>query len=149
MQIHSKNACDVIKLLSMHHKDKLSQHSSTILPVWLNGIMLVYKLSDCGFESRCSYLNSRYHTCFDQQFFEIVKQSSLTPGFFCLFVCLFVCFVFVLFCFFVFFFFFFCFFFLTLVCHLRREVQQYFREMAKTLGSKNTVRSFSVKVVSQ
>ena len=28
-----------------------------IRPVWLNGWVFVYKLSGCGFESRCCYLN--------------------------------------------------------------------------------------------
>ena len=40
----------------MHRTDKYSQHSSIILPVWLNGWELVYKLSGCGFESRCCHL---------------------------------------------------------------------------------------------
>ena len=29
------------------------QCSQTIWPVWLNGWMFVYEVSDCGFESRC------------------------------------------------------------------------------------------------
>ena len=35
-----------------------------IWPVWPNGWVFVYKLSGCGFESRCSRLNVRYHACF-------------------------------------------------------------------------------------
>ena len=41
----------------LHRTDKYSQHSSTIWPVWLNGRVFVYKLSDCGFESCCCNLN--------------------------------------------------------------------------------------------
>ena len=37
----------------MQHTDKYSQHSSIIWPVWLNGSVLVYKLSGCGLQSRC------------------------------------------------------------------------------------------------
>ena len=41
----------------MHRTDKYPQHSSIIWrPVWLNGWVLVYKLSSCGFESNCSHL---------------------------------------------------------------------------------------------
>ena len=38
----------------MHRKDKYSQHNSINWPVWLNGWVLVYELSGCGFESSCS-----------------------------------------------------------------------------------------------
>ena len=41
----------------IHCTDKYSQHSSIIWPVWLNGWVFVYELSNCGFESRCSHLN--------------------------------------------------------------------------------------------
>ena len=44
----------------MHRTDEYSQHSSIIWPVWLNGWELVYELSGCGFEARCSPLNN-YH----------------------------------------------------------------------------------------
>ena len=37
-----------------------------IRPVWLNGWVFVYKLSGCGFESSCSYLNFRFRACFEQ-----------------------------------------------------------------------------------
>ena len=40
----------------MHHKDKYSQHSSIIWPVWLNDWVFVYELSACGFEPSCSQL---------------------------------------------------------------------------------------------
>ena len=33
-------------------------------PVWLNGWVLVYELSGCGFESSCSHLNFRLRACF-------------------------------------------------------------------------------------
>ena len=36
-------------------------------PVWLNGWVLVYKLSDCGSESDCCHLNFRYRACFDHR----------------------------------------------------------------------------------
>ena len=29
-------------------------------------VVFVYELICCGFESRCSHLNLRYHTCFEQ-----------------------------------------------------------------------------------
>ena len=35
-------------------------------PVLLNGWLVVYELSDCGFEPRCSHLNFRFHACFEQ-----------------------------------------------------------------------------------
>ena len=51
----------------MHGTDNYSQHSSNILPVWLNGWVFVYKLSGCGFESSCCHLNFRYEACFKQR----------------------------------------------------------------------------------
>ena len=42
---------------NMHLTDKYSQHSSIIWPVWLNSWVFVYELFDCGFESRCCYLD--------------------------------------------------------------------------------------------
>ena len=50
----------------MYCTDKFSQHSSIIWPFWLNGWVFIYEVSGCGFESRCSYLNFRYHICFKQ-----------------------------------------------------------------------------------
>ena len=44
----------------MHHTDKYSQHSSIIWPVWLNGLVFIYELSSCGFESRCSHYSAIY-----------------------------------------------------------------------------------------
>ena len=32
----------------------------------LNGWAFVYKISGCGIDSCCSYLNFRYHACFEQ-----------------------------------------------------------------------------------
>ena len=46
----------------MHCTDKYSQLSSIIWSVWPNGWVFVYELSGCGFESRCSHLNSS-HLC--------------------------------------------------------------------------------------
>ena len=43
----------IITYSQMHCTDKYSQHSSVIWPVWLSGWVFVYKLSGCGFESRC------------------------------------------------------------------------------------------------
>ena len=43
---------DMIIIYSqMHCKDKYSEHSSVIWPVWLNGWVFLYKLSGCGCES--------------------------------------------------------------------------------------------------
>ena len=50
----------------MHLTDKYSQHSLTIWPVLLNGWVLVYELSVCGFESRYYHLNVRYRAYFEQ-----------------------------------------------------------------------------------
>ena len=46
-----------------------SSHEVTALglrPVRLNGWVFIYKLSGCGFESRCSHLKFRYRTCLEQ-----------------------------------------------------------------------------------
>ena len=56
----------IITYSQMHRTDKHSQRRSIIWPVWLNGWVFVYKLSGCGFESRCYHLNFRYGTCFEQ-----------------------------------------------------------------------------------
>ena len=50
----------------MHRTGKYSQHSSIIWLVWVNGWVLVYELSGCGFDSRCCHLNLRYHARFEQ-----------------------------------------------------------------------------------
>ena len=39
----------IIKYRLMHRKDKFSQRSSIIWPVWLNDWVFVYELSGCGF----------------------------------------------------------------------------------------------------
>ena len=52
--------------IQMDHTEKYSQHSQTIWPVWLNGLVLLYKLSGSGFESSCSHLNFRYRPSFEQ-----------------------------------------------------------------------------------
>ena len=51
----------------MHRTDKYSRHSSIIWPVWLNGWVYVYELSDCGFDSRC----------YRSQMFKWVLNTSL------------------------------------------------------------------------
>ena len=62
-----KRLCDMIRTYSqMQHTDKYSQHSSIILPVWLNGWVFVYQLSGCGFEPSCSHLNFRFLAFFEQ-----------------------------------------------------------------------------------
>ena len=37
-----------------------------IKPVWLNGLVFIYELNGCEFESSCSHLNFRFHACFKQ-----------------------------------------------------------------------------------
>ena len=56
----------IITYSQMHRTDNYSQFSSVIWSVWPNGWVFVYELSGCGFECRCSQLNSRYRTCFKQ-----------------------------------------------------------------------------------
>ena len=57
----------------MHRTDKYSQHSLIIWQVWLDGWVFVYKLSGCGFESRCIHLNFGkplylyYQSAYDQK----------------------------------------------------------------------------------
>ena len=55
-----KRVRDVTRTYSqMHRTDKYSQHSSIIWPVWLNGWVFFYELSDWGFESsRCDIFGS-------------------------------------------------------------------------------------------
>ena len=61
----------------MHHTDRYSQHSSVIWPVWPNSWVFVYKLSSCGFESRCCHLNFRYGDCFERGVsWHLVKLQS-------------------------------------------------------------------------
>ena len=62
-----KRVRDMIRIYSqMHRADKYPKHKSIICPLSLNGWVFVYKLSDCGFQSRCSHLNFRFHACFEQ-----------------------------------------------------------------------------------
>ena len=49
----------------MNHTDKYSQHIWIIWPVWLNGWVILYKLSGSGFESWC-ILHTRYCANFEQ-----------------------------------------------------------------------------------
>ena len=49
----------IITHCQMHRTDEYSQHSSIVWLVWLNGWVFVYKLSGCGFKSRCCHLNFR------------------------------------------------------------------------------------------
>ena len=50
----------------MQHTEKYSELNWIIWSVQPNGWVFVYKLSGCGFESRCSHLNFRYRGCFSQ-----------------------------------------------------------------------------------
>ena len=51
----------------MHRTGKYSQHSLiNHLASLANGLVFVYELSGCGFESSWSHVNFRYHACFDQ-----------------------------------------------------------------------------------
>ena len=52
----------------MHRTDKYSQHSTIISLIWLNGWVLVYQLSGCGFEFHCSQLNFRFWAFLEQGF---------------------------------------------------------------------------------
>ena len=53
-----KLVCDMIITYSqIHRADKCSQHSSIIWSVWLNRWVNIYKLSGCGFKSRCCQLD--------------------------------------------------------------------------------------------
>ena len=62
-----KLVCDMIITYSqMRDTDKHSQHSSIIWLIWLNGLVFIYELSGCGFESCCSHLNFRYGACLRQ-----------------------------------------------------------------------------------
>ena len=62
-----KGVGDLISTYSKQHlTDKYSQHSSVIRSVGLNGWVLIFELSGCGFESRCRNLNFRYCACFEQ-----------------------------------------------------------------------------------
>ena len=50
----------------MHRRDKFSQHSSIIWPVWLNSSVFVYEISGCESESRCCHLNLKHGARFGQ-----------------------------------------------------------------------------------
>ena len=59
---------------TLNHLAKLAKWLSRIVSTYLYGAfdyifmrwMFVYKLSCCGFDFRCSHLNLRYCTCFEQ-----------------------------------------------------------------------------------
>ena len=55
----------------MHRTEKYSQHSLIIWPVWIIGWVFVYKLSACGFESRCCHLKFRNPTISSKEFLDI------------------------------------------------------------------------------
>ena len=65
-----KRVRDMIKTYSqIHSTDKYSQHSSTILPVCLNGWVFACELSGSGFDLLWSYF--RYHAIWSKEFLEI------------------------------------------------------------------------------
>ena len=69
-----KRVRDMIKTYSqLHRKDKYSQHSSIVWPAWLNGWVFVYKLSGCGFKSRCSRLTVSFRNSKDA----MVKKKNV------------------------------------------------------------------------
>ena len=43
-----------------------SDHVVHKWPLWLNGWVFIYELSGCEFQSCCSHLNFRFHTCLEQ-----------------------------------------------------------------------------------
>ena len=53
----------------MHDRDEYSQQISIIWPVWLNGWVFVYELSDCGFKSLL-HLNFRYSSGWSKEFLD-------------------------------------------------------------------------------
>ena len=64
----------IIRYSQMHRTDKYSQHRSIISPIWLNDWVFIYEVSGCQFECRCSQLNFRYGTCFEQGVFDIQEN---------------------------------------------------------------------------
>ena len=62
-----KRVGDMIRTDSqMYRTDKYSQQRSIIWPVGINGCVFVYEITGCECESRCSHLNFRFGTCFEQ-----------------------------------------------------------------------------------
>ena len=64
-----KGCSGIYVMIKMQHKYSLSDSIKTLTHIhllrkqtlnWLNGWVFVYKLSGCGFESRCSHFNFRY-----------------------------------------------------------------------------------------
>ena len=48
------------------HKETINSLAKQEKPVSLNGWVFVYKLSGCGFESRCCHLSFRYRACYEE-----------------------------------------------------------------------------------
>ena len=61
------NSIIELKTNSIAHWD-YNEHSTIKpnWPVWLTGLVLVYKISDSGFESRRSHLNFKCRACFEK-----------------------------------------------------------------------------------
>ena len=51
----------------MHRRNKYSQRSSIIKPLWLNGWVFIYELTSWWFESSWSHLNLRFHNTWHDQ----------------------------------------------------------------------------------
>ena len=54
------------KPCGISNSNSIQTHNHLVRKQTLNGWVLVYKLSGCGFESHCCHLNFRYCTCFKQ-----------------------------------------------------------------------------------
>ena len=69
----------IITYSHMHRTDKYSKLNEIIWSVWPNAWVLVYELSGCGFEFRCSHLNFIYVACLERGFLDI--QANIEFGF--------------------------------------------------------------------
>ena len=73
-----KSIRDMIGTYSpMHHRDKYSQQSSIIWPIFLNGWVFLDRKSGCRFQSRSRHLNFRFCACFKQWVLEHSQNYRL------------------------------------------------------------------------
>ena len=56
-----------VPLWQQSHNHLVCKRTLNQWPVWLNGWVLVYELSGCGFESCSCHLKFRYRACFEQR----------------------------------------------------------------------------------
>ena len=71
---------DMLKTYNqMHLTDKYSQHSSIILPSWLNGCVFVDELGDCGSSPVAVTYSSAMARASRKQFLDI--QATVESGF--------------------------------------------------------------------